>query len=275
MLRLLASVALALPLIGMVLARPLWSRQPVELVAREDDKGKADTKALKLPAWWPANDPLPIAKTNCVRCHLTAGRELTVPLREFARSVHDLVKLSCNDCHGGDIKNDATAHDHDHGFIGTKLSAHMAACAGCHTNEARGLSKGKHYWDLSKGINKKYPVCVDCHGNHDIGKPPPEFSLTNVCTDCHKQFDKDYPQAAAVVSENDHLWKVLREVHAKTKNASDPTPAQFQREVDRVRATTARLMHRAAQVTPEEAHSLNERVHKLCAGMEAWLKNQK
>ena len=61
----------------------------------------------------------------------------------------------------------------------------------------------------------------------------------------------------------------------KTKNASDPTPPQFQREVDRVRATTARLMHRAATVTPEEAKALNDRVRKLCAGMEEWIKNQK
>jgi hypothetical protein len=275
MFRRLVTFGLALALIAAVLVRPIWSRQPAELVARDDDKGKAESKPLKLPEWWRVGDPLPIEKTNCVRCHLTAGRELTMPLREFARSVHDLAKLSCNDCHGGDTKNDAGAHDHEHGFIGTKLSAHMAACAGCHQNEASGLSKGKHYWDLSKGINKKYPVCVDCHGNHDIGNPPAEFTLTNVCTDCHKQFGNDFPQAAAVVAENDHLWKVLRDVHAKTKNASDPTPAQFQREVDRVRATTARLMHRAAKVTPEEAKALNDRVRKLCAGMEEWVKNQK
>jgi hypothetical protein len=275
MIRQIIPIGLAIYLIVITFVRPIWSRQPAELVARDDDKGKTENKPLKLPEWWRAGDPLPIEKTNCVRCHLTAGRELTVPLREFARSVHDLIKLSCNDCHGGDTKNDATAHDHEHGFIGTKLSAHMAACAGCHRSEASGLSKGKHYWDLSKGINKKYPVCVDCHGNHDIGNPPAEFTLTNVCTDCHKQFGKDYPQAAAVVAENDHLWKVLREVHAKTKNASEPTPPQFQREVDRVRATTARLMHRAATVTPEEAKALNDRVSKLCAGMEEWVKNQK
>ena len=54
MFRFRVAAALAIALIGMVLARPLWSRQPVELVAREDDKGKAETKALKLPAWWPA-----------------------------------------------------------------------------------------------------------------------------------------------------------------------------------------------------------------------------
>jgi hypothetical protein len=277
MLRWLAGVLLTLSIVALATFAPLWSRQPGEIAARTDDKASqpADAKPLKLPEWWPAGDPLPIEKSNCVRCHLTAGRELTVPLHEFARSVHDLAKLSCNDCHGGDTVNDATAHEHEHGFIGTKLSAHMAACAECHKGEAEGLQKGKHFWDLKKGINKKYPVCVDCHGNHDIGRPPAEFSLNNVCSDCHKQFEKDYPQAAAVVAENDHLWKVLRQVHAKNKSAADPTPAALQGELGRVRSSTARLMHRAALVTPEEAQALNARVQKLCAGLETWLKSQK
>ena len=66
-----------------------------------------DDKPLKLPDWWKAEDPLPFAKTNCVRCHLNAGRELTLPLRDFARSVHDRARMSCNDCHGGNIKDDS------------------------------------------------------------------------------------------------------------------------------------------------------------------------
>src|SRR5262245_4813650 len=87
----------------------------------------ADEKPLKLPFGWKADAPLPVRKTNCVRCHLTAGRELTTPVRDFARSVHDRGGLSCNDCHGGNTADDATAHEGEHGFIGTKLSAHMAA----------------------------------------------------------------------------------------------------------------------------------------------------
>src|SRR5436305_10107290 len=97
---------------------------------------------LKLPANWNPRDPLPIEKTNCVRCHLTAGRELTVPVRDFARSVHDRANLSCNDCHGGNTAEDATAHEAEHGFIGTKLSAHMSACASCHGLEARWWQQG-------------------------------------------------------------------------------------------------------------------------------------
>jgi Cytochrome c3 len=230
---------------------------------------------LKLPKEWRPGDPLPIVKSNCVRCHLNAGRELTAPLRDFARSAHDLAHLSCNDCHGGDIEHDATAHESEHGFIGTKMSAHIAACASCHATESKQFANSKHYWDLSKRINRDYPVCVDCHGNHDIGRPPADFALTTVCTDCHKKFDKDFPQAAAVVAENDRLWKLLRQVQAKCKDGAESVPAQFARDVSRVRASTAKLMHTSATVTPEEARALNERVHKLSDGLEEWLRTQK
>lgn len=230
---------------------------------------------LTAPKGWNPDDPLPVVNSNCARCHLTAGRELTAPVRDFARSAHDRARLSCADCHGGDTENDATAHEGEHGFIGTKMSAHIAACAGCHKSEAKGFAKSKHYWDLSKRINRDYPVCVDCHGNHDIGRPPADFTLTNVCTDCHKQFAKDFPQAAAVVAENDRLWKVLRQVQAKNNTAAEPVPEQFVRDVSRARASTARLMHHTDKVTPEEAKALNERVKKLADGLEAWLKAQK
>ena len=235
------------------------------------DKG-AQEKALKLPPGWKAGDPLPVEKTNCVRCHLTAGRELTAPVREFARSVHDLAQLSCHSCHGGNTKDDGTAHEDKHGFIGTKLSAHLGVCAHCHEHEATQHRKSKHFWDVSKKINRKYPTCVDCHGNHDVGRPPAEFTLTNVCLDCHKQFAKDFPHAAAVVAENDRLWQVLREVQTKNKQRDDPIPEKFRKEVNGCRTATARLMHHARPVTAQEAEALNTRVQRLREGLEQWVK---
>ena|SRR5437660_1183324 len=236
---------------------------------------QSDEKPLELPKGWNHDDPLPSEKTNCVRCHLKAGRELTTPVRDFARSVHDRNQLSCNDCHGGNTQDDASAHEPQHDFIGTKMSAHMAACAECHSRQAQTFRKSKHYWDLSKSINRKYPVCIDCHGNHDIGKPPPEFSMTNVCTDCHKQFAKAMPHAAAVVAENDRLWQVLRKVHAMNKREKNPTPESFQDELERVRGKTARLVHRAAVISAEEAKALNDQARRLSDGLENWLKKQK
>jgi hypothetical protein len=260
---------LFLPVVGLV--APLTASRGRAWALDDAPTSCGKDKPLKLPAWWKAEDPLPLEKTNCVRCHLTAGRELTVPLRDFARSAHDRVKMSCNDCHGGNTKDDATAHEAEHHFIGTKMSAHIAACSTCHPREAETFAKSKHYWDLTKSINRKLPVCIDCHGNHDIGKPPADFTLNNVCTDCHKQFAKDMPHAAAVVAENDKLWEMIRKVQAKNKKAEDPIPAAFRRELGRVRARTASVMHRGAAVDADQAKALNERVRKLRAGLERWL----
>jgi hypothetical protein len=205
---------------------------------------------------------------------LTAGRELTAPVHQFARSVHDRVKLSCNDCHGGNTDDDATAHEHDFGFIGTKLSAHMAACGDCHVEEADAFRKGPHYWDLSKRINRDYPVCVDCHGNHDVGKPPPEFSLMNVCTDCHNNIAEKYSGTASLVAENDRLWQALRQVHSKNGGSSDPTPAEFRSEVAKLRYATARLMHTSAPISAEQAEAINSRAARLRKELEAWLRTE-
>jgi hypothetical protein len=221
-----------------------------------------------------AEDPLPREKTNCVACHLKAGRELTRPVRDFARSVHDLAGFSCNSCHGGNTAEDATAHADEHEFIGTKLSAHMAACADCHAREAEAVKSGPHYWDLSKRINKDYPMCVDCHGNHDIGRPPAEFALMTVCTDCHKQFTEKMPAVAAVVAENDRLWETLRKVQAKNRDGAGGVPDAFRRDVARLRESTARLIHPAGMIPSQQAEALNQRARGLEQKLENWLKEQ-
>lgn len=244
----------------------------VEQTLRPEIVKENNLPPLELPDWWDGGDPLPIEKSNCVRCHLTAGRELTVPVRDFARSAHDRAKLSCNDCHGGNTEDDTKAHEHEFEFIGTKLSSHIAACADCHTDEAEEFRKGPHFWDLSKRINRDYPVCIDCHGNHDVGKPPAEFSLMNVCTDCHKNFEEILPEAAVVVAENDRLWKVLRDVQAKNEVSANPIPAEFRRDFAAVRYATGRLVHPAGRITTKQAGSLNRRVKRLRQNLESWLK---
>ena len=228
---------------------------------------------LALPEWWNPSDPLPNEKPNCVRCHLTAGRELTAAVRDYARSVHDKAKLSCYDCHGGNTEDDATAHEQEFEFIGTKLSAHMNACADCHTDEADAWRKSPHFWDLSQRINRDYPVCLDCHGNHDVGNPPADFALMNVCTDCHKNFEQQFPETASVVAENDRLWKILQ-VATKSSNSSDSIPARFRRELSTARYATARLMHSAIPPTKEQATALSLRSRRLRDDLDAWLRSR-
>jgi len=148
----------------------------------------------------------------------------------------------------------------------------MKACAECHTEEAEAFRKGPHFWDLTKRINREFPVCIDCHGNHDVGKPPADFSLTNVCSDCHKNLDTAYPDVASIIAENDRLWQTLRQVHAKNRDDSNPTPAQFRSELGRIRYSTARLIHSLAGVQKQQADSLNARVRRLHTELDTWLK---
>ncbi len=246
--------------------------------ARQDPGDQSPAKsaepsqaAIKLPEWWNAADPLPAEKTNCVRCHLAAGRELTAPLRDLAGSAHDRAGMSCNDCHGGNTEDDATAHEHEHEFIGTKLSAHMAACAECHVEEAESLRRGPHYWDLSKRVNRDYPTCIDCHGNHDVGKPPADFLLANVCADCHKNFAEAMPAESAIVAENDRLWQSLRRVLDRRRPGALGAPAEFRGQVAALRYATGRLIHPARRVPVEKATVLNARVRLLRDRLESSL----
>lgn len=231
-----------------------------------------DTDArVKLPKWWNAGDPVPIVKSNCVRCHLTAGRELTAPVQDFARSVHDLQGMTCSDCHGGNREKDSQAHDEEFGFIGTKLSAHMAGCAECHSDQAEQVKSGPHYWDFSKKINLAYPVCIDCHGHHDVEKPPPEFALKTVCSECHLRFEQQMPAVASVVAENDRLWSVLRKVQDKNIRNEHPVPERFHHDLEHARHVTAKLIHPAGKITAAEASLLNAEVTRIRKELETYL----
>ncbi len=233
------------------------------------------TRKLTAPKGWPEGLPLPRVASNCAACHLTAGRELTDAVKHFSRSVHDLNDMTCYDCHGGNKDNDVKAHEEDFGFIGTKISAHIKQCTDCHTGEAERLAAGPHHWDFSTRVNLKYPTCVDCHGNHDVGNPPEDFKLTNMCLDCHNKLEKEFPNIASVVKHNDQLADVLRKVRQKNIRQENPIPEKFHKDVAALRADTMQAVHASKEVPPERARGLNERAEKLGRGLEEWLKTSR
>jgi hypothetical protein len=243
--------------------------------AEKAAEAKPAPRKLVAPKGWPEGHPLPVVGSNCVACHLTAGRELTDAVKHFVRSAHDLQELTCYDCHGGNREVDAKAHEEEFHFIGTKLSAHLKACSECHSNEAEQLAAGLHHWDFSKRINTKFPTCVDCHGNHDVGNPPAEFKLTDMCLDCHHALDKDFPQVASIVRRNDQLTDVLRKVRTKNIAEKDPIPEAFRKDLSKLRTDTMQLIHSSKEVPAEQAKDLNGRSDKVRTGLEDWLKSTK
>lgn len=227
---------------------------------------------LTLPDFWPEAHPLPAVKSNCVKCHLNAGRELTVPLIHFAHSVHDLNAMSCNDCHGGNTEDDAKAHEEEFGFIGTKLSAHIGRCKECHEVEAEALAAGPHHWDWTKRINIDYPMCFDCHGNHDVGNAQADFKLKETCLDCHEDLDKSHANVASFVAQHDRLAETLAKVRARHNSAEELVPAEFADEVDALRTATMEQIHAARELTAEELQDLSGRAEKTRQRLEDWLK---
>ncbi len=245
-----------------------------------DDKKVADTEQSPVPKKfvkpdnWPKGHPLPLEASNCATCHLTAGRELTAAVINFTRSVHDLQHMSCSDCHGGNTENDVRAHEEEFGFIGTKKSAHIEHCSECHDEEAQVLASGPHAWDFSKKINTEFPMCFDCHGNHDIGNPPADFELAAWCADCHDKPEKEFPNLASVVAGNDQLWGTLRKVHKRNvESTENPVPEPFRKEVDSLRHATMNAVHKSVEISPADAEKLNQRSDALRKQLDQWLQS--
>ena len=241
--------------------------------AKAKPEGEPARKTLVSPKNWPEGYPLPRVGSNCVACHLTAGRELTAAAKNFVRSVHDMNDMTCYDCHGGNSVDDVKAHEGEFGFIGTKKSAHIAGCSDCHTEAAEALAAGSHQWDFSKRINTEYPMCFDCHGNHDIGNPPADFKLAAMCADCHDKLEKSFPNLASVVKENDRLWDVLRQVRKKNLLKPEPVPPKFQKEVAALRTETMQVVHTVKEIPADKAAGLNKKADALRIELEKWLQS--
>lgn len=257
---LLPAIAVAVTVIAIAspsrsAATGTWS-QPPKTIPRPKP-------ALTLPNWWNRDDPLPRVESNCMRCHLTAGRELTAAVRDFARSAHDRQMMTCNDCHGGDTENDERAHDESSEFIGTKRSSHLQNCSECHTEESDRLSRGPHAWDFSKRINTKYPHCIDCHGNHDVGNPPDDFRLVNVCKDCHQKFTTENSAYARVVTESDRLGATLHRVRTELAKRGESPGGPLRDEIAAVRYQTMRVMHLAGPLTDDQAGRIIRQIGQL------------
>jgi predicted CXXCH cytochrome family protein len=142
----------------------------------------------------PAFAGIPAEQEGCIGCHtggslepftLTGGESLVLDVDQdtFAKSVHGPT-LSCTKCQQG--KND----DHATGEIKFKTRREIRAhyveqCKGCHfANYAKALD-GVHHAVLAKG-NDKAPLCVDCHGAHDISHPgQPRTRISKMCSGCH------------------------------------------------------------------------------------------
>jgi len=146
-----------------------------------------------------AQDAAEEESTFCLGCHgekdFTTVLEngdtlrLTVDGKAVAASVHGQ-GLKCTDCHPGmadiphperHVKNAAEFHA---GF--------RDACKTCHFDKYALSVDGVHAKQLAKG-NDAAPVCVDCHGAHDVAAAStPRTRISDTCAGCHPDVADTY-----------------------------------------------------------------------------------
>ncbi len=151
------------------------------------------------------SDPsLPVSRANeptiCLNCHLgnKTVMELTGVSATFLESIKysvHLVALSkgnlkaatCSDCHGAHDMlpaGDPRSNVFKNNIPGT------CGKSGCHENVTAKYFDGIHGKALQEG-NRDAPVCIDCHGDHQIlsasnpGSTISNANVAQVCSNCH------------------------------------------------------------------------------------------
>jgi predicted CXXCH cytochrome family protein len=139
---------------------------------------------------------------QCLTCHADRGLSVTLPSGEtrslfvdqatFAVSVHG-GKLGCVDCHG-----DMQDLPHQSRPFRTRREftiAYYEQCKRCHFANYSKTLDSVHYSALARG-DRNAPVCVDCHGAHDITPPSrPRSRISQTCARCHEGVSTTYSRS--------------------------------------------------------------------------------
>jgi len=154
-------------------------------------KRTLDIKQIVLKAYERNNFNEPVLRADrCQSCHLGANRAgfektkapyTTHPDKDFYLKKHDLAKIGCQSCHGGQgnaLKTTDLAHGKDHYWEDKLLpkSEMESKCLACHSNVFN-LERAPI---LSKGISLVRELgCYGCHnipGTGDLRKRGPDLS---------------------------------------------------------------------------------------------------
>jgi len=167
---------------------------------------------------------------NCLMCHSDHDFKgsfqngdlvsLYVDRGEYGQSVHSAAGLECLACHT-DISQYphheteqitcTTCHPQQDGAINvaeatnTTLRVNLVyqdrrdmvltlsdACRSCHESEFEAATGSAHQRMLEGG-NRDAPVCVDCHGSHNVTKAGESRSdISHMCGDCHRAVYSTY-----------------------------------------------------------------------------------
>lgn len=96
---------------------------------------------------------------------------------------------SCDVCHSqifGGVDKDPAVFEitsyQDERAISMEINE---SCQKCHGEKFKEITDGAHMRILARG-NRLAPLCVDCHGGHNITSPnEPRAQIAQICSECH------------------------------------------------------------------------------------------
>ncbi len=191
-------------------------------------------------------EPLPSEVEFCLSCHSEKTLELTLRSGErrslfvdgkvFARSIHG-DKLSCTDCH-----RDIEAYPHPERVFRNLREftlAYYESCKGCHFDNYTKTLDSVHYRVLARG-DLRAPLCVDCHGAHDVTDPDlPRSRISRTCATCHGEVYQRYAGSVhgkALLQEGNVDVPVCTDCH-RSHDIEDPRTASFRLKTPELCAT--------------------------------------
>ena len=138
----------------------------------------------------PLNQP-----QTCGTCHFgpVNGKKGKEFVQEFLQSIHGVAlrkaglanSATCASCHGShDVRRTTDP--------ASAVSRRQVpnTCGACHAGILKNYLEGVHGQDFIKGV-REVPICVDCHGEHQIRSPQDKRSkvystqVALTCTQCH------------------------------------------------------------------------------------------
>jgi len=148
-----------------------------------------------------ASPPPSIDNETCLSCHSDPSLSLQprdgtavslhVPQNALAASVH--AKVACADCH----TTMAEVPHPERSFASRRDMALAldAQCRRCHFANYTKTLDSVHQQAVARG-DRTAPVCVDCHGSHDIRKPcTPRAVISQTCAKCHEGIATAYARS--------------------------------------------------------------------------------
>lgn len=127
------------------------------------------------------------AGLECLACHTNISRY----------PHHDEEQVTCIDCHpgeGGTAEALETTLRVQLSFADRRemTLAINEECRSCHKEEFAVAGDSAHVRVLQGG-NRDAPVCVDCHGSHNISSPgEPRAEISHTCGSCHRAVYSTY-----------------------------------------------------------------------------------